>query len=869
MMKHRMKNFLMVLLAAFLAIGSVQTQTITSFAEESKEGATYTNTDSYVIYYESTEDIDYTYTQPWYWVSPYLPTFSTEGGKPTHQWPMMFNMVNISIIDEDKTAADGPYASVPAYCTDILTGTKTGTTYRRINLEDSSYYDDECAGRIRAIFMNSFPYIKNMEKLEDTVNTWLGTETVTGLTTAEALSATQTAIWIMSNSDESEIYEYCMAEDTGSYSQRMSEIMDTVTVNPDAVDNRPTQDSEVNPPTEQTIKNIENLCKYLLTLEAWPANDTAVSEHSLKDVTICYKTCQDGTYDVTVSYNVDASIEETDKLIISVSCGEVVKAYKLTKSGQDSITINVDKLDDVLLEINGTQTTKGDVYLYEAINGRNTSQNMVAYDTNPVPVHAEVKVTQRVLNFYKTTNTNQGRKALEGVAFDIYLITEDESEYHSGTLQLPEKPTEEYAKESGKFVTTVITDAQGKAICNLSDFVGKGVIQGNGDGIYLIVEKDSPAVEAPIDPFFVCVPMTSADGTGRVYNINIEPKNTAVKGPEIYKDITCIGKDTDSFNVNEEHTWIIRGEIPADIADAKEYKITDVLDYRLTYKGNLVVKVGMNTDEAGQEAVTLTSITDYKVLTGNTSTDGKQVDKLVVYLTDMGMDKVADTVENAGAAYDDYEVRVYFNSVINTMADVGVTIPNQATLEYINSYGYEYDAKSDEPVVYTCGINIYKHDAKNKNNPLEGAKFKLAKVVAQGTEGSATLVTEGGNVNVVYEEFWTSADLTGEKANVAVTDENGAAVICGLKKGTYYLVEIQAPAGYNLLSYPVAVTLNENSHWESHKVDVANSNAFELPVTGGIGTTIFKIVGVVLIGAAVVVLIVKKKKENSDDDDTE
>ena len=52
-------------------------------------------------------------------------------------------------------------------------------------------------------------------------------------------------------------------------------------------------------------------------------------------------------------------------------------------------------------------------------------------------------------------------------------------------------------------------------------------------------------------------------------------------------------------------------------------------------------------------------------------------------------------------------------------------------------------------------------------------------------------------------------------------------------------------------------------------MDVANSNAFELPVTGGIGTTIFKIVGVVLIGAAVVVLIVKKKKENSDDDDTE
>lgn len=862
-MKAKMKKFFMGLMASVLMIGSIGAGTITASAEEAKQEKTYEATDPYVIYYDGGTIENYSYTQPWYWVTPYLPSFSTEGDDATYHWPIMFNMVNTSLIDASKTNK-GFYASTPVYCTDILTGTATGTNYRRIDLEDSSYYNDDYSEKIRAIFMNSFPYIMDMGELAENVNKWVGEDVVVGLTTAEALSATQTAIWIMANSDECEIYEYCMAEDTGSYTDSSkAKILDKETVDPDAVDNRPYEGSEVNPPKEQTIKNIESLCKYLLALKPMPAQDSAISEHSLKNVTTSYKKLENGTYDVTVSYEVDATIHQEDELTISAKCGEERKTYALTKAGEDSITLNVTELGEVTLEINGTQTTAGDVYLYEAINGRDTSQNMVGYDTKPVPVHAEVKVTQRVLNFYKTTSTDQGRKALEGVKFDIYLITQDIEAYNKGEVELLEKPTEEYAKEKGEFVTTIITDAQGKATCNLSDLAGKEVITGNGDGIYLIVEQGSAAVEKPIDPFFVCVPMTSVSGDAYIYNINIEPKNTVVNGPKIYKDVTEIDNDHSTYDVNAEHTWIIRTTVPADIAEAKEYKITDVLDYRLTYKGNPEVKVGLSTDKAGEEANTLIKGNDYKVLTGKTSTDGKQVDKFIVYLTATGMKKVAG-IAGAAAEGQTYEVRVYFDAVINTNAEISAIIPNQATLDYTNSYGYEYDTQSDEPEVHTGGLSILKYDANDEAKLLSGATFKLVRLATDEeikTGETSDLVINENTEKVVYAEFYDSADLSGAKAS-EVTTVAGNAVMYGLAYGEYYLVEIKAPAGYNLLSKPVKVVIDEDSHTANGGCKVANSNTFKLPETGGIGTTIFTVGGVLLITAAVVILIVKKKKEN-------
>ena len=62
---------------------------------------------------------------------------------------------------------------------------------------------------------------------------------------------------------------------------------------------------------------------------------------------------------------------------------------------------------------------------------------------------------------------------------------------------------------------------------------------------------------------------------------------------------------------------------------------------------------------------------------------------------------------------------------------------------------------------------------------------------------------------------------------------------------------------------PVTVTINSESHKDKKTIKVANSNKFQLPETGGIGTTIFTASGIMMLAGAAVVLIMKKKEEEA------
>ena len=152
-------------------------------------------------------------------------------------------------------------------------------------------------------------------------------------------------------------------------------------------------------------------------------------------------------------------------------------------------------------------------------------------------------------------------------------------------------------------------------------------------------------------PFLIAVPMTTEDGEGLTYIVNVEPKNNVLPGPDVDKDVTQIGNKSDSLDVGEEATWIIRGEIPADIADAKEYVMTDDLNYQLTYSGNLIVKVEATTAEADNSAETgnvLEKGTDYNLAVTKGTVDvtvssgdvvAEEISTIVVELTQAGMDK--------------------------------------------------------------------------------------------------------------------------------------------------------------------------------------------------------------------------------------
>ena len=159
-------------------------------------------------------------------------------------------------------------------------------------------------------------------------------------------------------------------------------------------------------------------------------------------------------------------------------------------------------------------------------------------------------------------------------------------------------------------------------------------------------------------------------------------------------------------------------------------------------------------------------------------------------------------------------------------------------------------------------ITINKVDAYNNNTPLAGAEFILRK--GNETDGYTYLKYTAaiGDTPAVVE--WVN-DI--KDATVYTTDANGSAIISGIAEGTYELVEIKAPEGYNLLSEPVTVTVptpaEEGQDHDNVTIIVKNSTGSELPSTGGIGTTIFYIVGGVLMVAAVVLFATKKRMSAS------
>lgn len=126
-----------------------------------------------------------------------------------------------------------------------------------------------------------------------------------------------------------------------------------------------------------------------------------------------------------------------------------------------------------------------------------------------------------------------------------------------------------------------------------------------------------------------------------------------------------------------------------------------------------------------------------------------------------------------------------------------------------------WPAKAAETKPELGGLNILKTNI--TGDPLEGAVFQVYRSVRDGELADHSvkkkmLKIDGENRIMVMESFWNSRDLTGEKQLQAVTDKEGRAEIFGLPYGTYYLVEENAPEGYNRISTPIRVTVHKYSH---------------------------------------------------------
>ena len=205
------------------------------------------------------------------------------------------------------------------------------------------------------------------------------------------------------------------------------------------------------------------------------------------------------------------------------------------------------------------------------------------------------------------------------------------------------------------------------------------------------------------------------------------------------------------------------------------------------------------------------------------------------------------------------DIVVTYNATVNEKA-IAVVSENEAKLIYSNDPTTDETKTITPPVVkvYSSKIVIDKYETGKETTKLPNAQFVLYKEVTSET-GTSTLYYKW---NADKKVEWV-ADM--KDATVVKTDENGAATFGGLANGDYYLVETKAPAGYNQLEEPfeVVVTGGTAEAELSVTANVANSTGTLLPSTGGVGTTIFYVLGAVLVVGAGVLLITKKRMSDA------
>lgn len=272
---------------------------------------------------------------------------------------------------------------------------------------------------------------------------------------------------------------------------------------------------------------------------------------------------------------------------------------------------------------------------------------------------------------------------------------------------------------------------------------------------------------------------------------------------------------------------------------AENYVYHDIMSEGLTYTG--VTNVTLNGSTVDPKNYTVS--TDCK--------DGCTFE--VIFNQDF-----CDTLKNNDV------IVIYYTAVVNEGAVVGQPgNPNKSYLSYGEEGHDSNKTPESETKTYTWKFDVLKYTMNGEDEvKLAGAVFTLSK----NADGSnpIKLIAEGNNVYRVAKD--------GEEGAITeiTTDATGAFIIKGLDSDTYYLKEITAPDGYNILTDPIKVVIDNNGKVnvsdESPNgvgtIKVLNQTGSELPETGGIGTTIFYIVGAILVIGAAVVLITRKRMSN-------
>lgn len=521
--------------------------------------------------------------------------------------------------------------------------------------------------------------------------------------------------------------------------------------------------------------------------------------------------------------------------------------------------------------------------------GNTTKINLVKVKVSDNNLVAKEHTGKKIENNKLTEQFGEVPEFLANVKFVIYDVKTADNLKKVVTANTASKiDTEEKLKQQVSDATKkteAITNAQGVAEISTLD-----------DGYYWIIEAVKPAgyKNSAAVPFALTLPLY--DGLGKMSEVWIYPKNTVLlpfdprepqgpgstdKEPTLKKTVTDSTTKRDSYNKGQEEQWFIQLIAPEGIESLKHLIIRENVDTRLNFKSSSVQVKLKNASET-----VLQSNTDY-TLTEPNSTQRK----LEVKFTATGLAKIKK----------DDKIIVSYTTSINDTAQMGAAIYNGVQVVWgqgeVPDYYSEIKPSADEPTAptkkdpaqgnnsTTGNTNIPAPQVPDANTPLVppdtdkiapeihlgGKKFIKKDTTTQSPLKDAKFVIKNEQGKVLKTDYtWTDtpSDMSENNLNtnqimVIKSADNGTFEIKGLKFGTYTIVEIQAPNNYALPSNPsTQIVIDKDSYADKTTVAEIFNTKLTIPQTGGIGTMIFIVSGLLIMILAIFIAYKRKKSIN-------
>lgn len=447
-------------------------------------------------------------------------------------------------------------------------------------------------------------------------------------------------------------------------------------------------------------------------------------------------------------------------------------------------------------------------------------------------------------NYAYTVNTETGYKtALASVLGSPITASSTDEQFAAAVLAIGSNNSTEVQKFANDFTAYALKNSLAPTATSEKITASKTSHEFTGldAGYYLVYVTGGKEIQSSL--------VTVDETTNKV--------NLKTEAPSINKKA-----DKKTAEIGQVVTYTVTGAIPDTTGyDTYVYKINDELTKGLDFVND--ANGTACTDNKVAVKVAFTDGTDAGTAPTTAAIDTNNSKKMILDLS---------AWVKANQANKGKEFTVIYYAKVNK--DAEVTNNNKASLEYGNNPSDTTTTTPSEAKTNTYPLDINKIK-KGTEEKLAGAKFRLysSEADAKANDESKAIkvspVVAGVAGNYVVDpastttEFESVKDITGAGYNLRVN---------GLAEGTYYLVETQAPEGFNKLTDPIKVTITKtgDAEWTVKKndtaeedkiIDVENSTGSLLPSTGGRGAIAFAVIAALLVFGVAVSFIRDKRKE--------